>query len=194
MRKRQRHGCLSFFAAALTVAVSHSIIGCSRAAPPEGPTCSVVPADDLDRLWEASLRVLRLHDFQPDRQDRAAGIITTFRTTSMQWHEPWRSDVADGYSLAMSSLHTVQRQVTVRFVRDRERANDWTLDVQVDVYLLNAPDYQVTTASSAIRSFSGDLPSVTGEVGEARGARRWSLVGRDPAMEDRLLERILAYE
>lgn len=137
--------------------------------------------------------MLRLHDFQPDRQDRAAGVITTLPTTSMQWHEPWRADVADGYSLALSSLHTVRRQATVRFVRDPSAPDHWTVEVQVDVYLLNAPDYQVTTASSGIRSFSGDLPSVTGEAGP-RLMRRWTPVGRDPAMEDRLLERILAYE
>lgn len=193
MRKRQRHGCLSFFAAVLTVAVTHSISGCSRPAPPEGPTASIVAEDQVDSLWEASLRVLRLHDFQPDRQDRAAGVIMTLPTTSMQWHEPWRADVADGYSLALSSLHTVQRQATVRFVRDTSTPDQWTVEVQVDVYLLNAPDYQVTTASSGIRSFSGDLPSVTGEVAP-RTMRRWAPVGRDPAMEDRLLERILAYE
>lgn len=170
--------------------------------PPESPTCSVVPADQLDSLWEASLRVLRLHDFRPDRQDRATGIITTFPTTSMQWHEPWRADVADSYSLAMSSMHTVQRQVTVRFVRDAERPGErpgapgdgWMLDVEVEVFLLNVPDYQITTASSALRSFTGDLPTVTGEATGSRAARRWVSIGRDAAMESRLLDRILSYQ
>lgn len=169
--------------------------------PPESPTCSVVPADQLDSLWEASLRVLRLHDFRPDRQDRATGIITTFPTTSMQWHEPWRADVADAYSLGMSSMHTVQRQVTVRFVRDAERSGEpsgapgdgWVLDVEVEVFLLNVPDYQITTASSALRSFTGDLPTVTGEATGSRPARRWVSIGRDGAMESRLLDRILSY-
>ncbi len=181
--------------------------GCQRPTPPVQPTASYVDAADLDSLWDASLRILRRHDFQPDRQDRAAGIITTFPTTSAQWHEPWRRDVADGYGLLMASMHTVQRQVTVRFIHENDgprsstssppvapSLSPWSLDVQVDVFLLSAPDYQITSSSSAIRSFSGDLPTITGESVQAREARRWVPMGRDGSMEDRLLNSILAYQ
>lgn len=164
--------------------------GCQRPIQPVEPTASYVDAVDLDDLWEASLRILRRHDFQPDRQDRAAGIITTIPLTSMQWHEPWRQDVADGYSLLMASTHTVQRQVTIRFIREQE----WVLDVQVDVYLLSAPEHQITSSSAGIRSFSGDLPLVTGETIVTGETRRWVRLGRDAAMEQRLLNRIIAYE
>ena len=162
--------------------------------------------EDVQPLWDTALAVLIKHDFRPDRQDRTAGIITTHPTTSMQWHEPWRQDVADSYSVGEASLHTIQRQATVRFIRNgrtqRPAAGDeprqtgvenWTLDVQVDVYRLSVPEYQITSSSSVIRSFSGDLPTVTGErVADARAARRWVPLGRDGAMEERLLTRILA--
>lgn len=163
--------------------------GCGRPEQPDQPTESAISADDLDGLWDSSLAVLRKFDFQPDRQDRGAGVITTFPTTSMQWHEPWRQDVADGYGLAMASLHTIQRKVTIRFIKE----NGWILDVQVEMFLLSAPDYQVTTASSAIRSFNGDLPTVTGEMAPGADSRQWVPLGRDANMEARILDRILSY-
>jgi hypothetical protein len=178
--------------------------GCQRPAPPETLTATTITDEDVQPLWDTALAVLIKHDFRPDRQDRTAGIITTYPTTSMQWHEPWRQDVADKYSLGEASLHTIQRQATVRFIhkapsqRSADCAappivEDWTVSVQVDVYRLSVPEYQITSSSAAIRSFSGDLPTVTGEkIADARSARRWVPLGRDEAMEERLLTRILA--
>lgn len=172
-----------------TLFVMIIVSGCQRPAQPTQPTTTFVEAGELDALWDAALRILRRHDFQPDRQDRTAGIITTLPSTSMQWHEPWRQDVAEGYGLLMASLHTIQRQVTIRFIRQEE----WSMDVQVDVYLLSASDYQITSSSAGIRSFSGDLPTVTGEKVMAADTRRWIHLGRDASMEERLLNRILTY-
>jgi hypothetical protein len=177
--------------------VASTAAGCQRPTRPESPTASTIADDDVQPLWDTALAVLIKHDFRPDRQDRTAGIITTHPTTSQQWHEPWRQDVADKYSLAEASLHTIQRQATVRFTRNaqaqRPAAENWTIEVQVDVYRLSVPEYQITSSSSAIRSFNADLPTVTGEkVADARAARRWVPLGRDGEMEERLLSRILA--
>ncbi len=162
---------------------------CHRPAQPTAATVTQINQDELDTLWDASLSVLRKHEFLPDRQDRAQGVITTHPTTSRQWGEVWRHDLADNYSKMESSVHTVQRQATVRFTRGTE----WSLSVQVDVYRLNVPDSQITTASSAFQAFSGVLPDAEGTqqiIGTAR--RQWVPIGRDAAMEDRLLSRILA--
>jgi len=162
--------------------------GCQRPARPDVPTASTIRDEDIQAIWDSALAVLEKHDFRPDRQDRTAGVITTFPTTSKQWHEPWRQDVVDKYSLTEASLHTIQRQATVRFVHEK----NWTVDVQVDVYRFAVPEYQITSSSAAIRSFSGDLPTVTGEaVSDTRAARRWVPLGRDGALEERLLSRIL---
>lgn len=166
------------------------LAACTRPAPPTGLTAAKIEADQLEPLWDATLSVLRKHDFLPDRQDRAQGVITTLPSTSRQWGEVWRHDLADNYSKVESSMHTVQRQVTVRFVKSPE----WSLSVQVDVFRLNVPESQITTASSAFQAFSGALPDTEGSQqisGVARG-RNWVPKGRDAAMEDRLLNRILA--
>jgi hypothetical protein len=169
-----------------------SILGCQLPEQPETATAAQVPTDELQTTWDAALAVLRKHDFQPDRQDRAQGVITTLPTTSMQWGELWRQDVADGYSFAEASLHAIQRKATIRFVRDAD-ARDWTVQVQVDVYRLNVAESQVTSASSAYHAFSGALPTTEG-AGHLRGEERlqWTHLGRDPTLEARLLNRILA--
>jgi hypothetical protein len=173
----------------LAVLPSICLVGCQRPAPPQGITAASLTEDELDVFWEAALSVLRKHDLRPDRQDRAMGVIETLGTTSRQWSEFWRQDVADWYSLAHASLHTTQRKATVRFVRG---ADDWAIEVQVDVYRLSVPDSQITSASSVIQGFSGVLPTTEGELlPDPQARRRWVHLGRDAAMESRLLDRIL---
>jgi hypothetical protein len=163
---------------------------CTRPAQPTEPTAAEVSKEELDSLWSAALSVLRKYDFTPDRQDRAQGVITTLPSTSMQWGEAWRRDVATPYDYAHSSLHTTQRQVTVRFIHGEQ----WTLQVQVDIYRLSADESQITTASSAMQAFSGVLPSTEGGYQYGSGADKdWRPLGRDGAMESRLLDSILAY-
>ena len=108
-------------------------------------------------------------------------------TTSMQWGEFWRQDVADSYSYGEASLHTIQRQATVRFVKN----GGWRVEVQVDVYRLSMPDSQITSASSCLQSFSGIIPDAGGTVTKGTSRRTWVHIGRDGAMEQRLLDRIL---
>lgn len=156
--------------------------------PPEEPTITELePDDDLDSLWNSALTVLQKVDFQPDRQDRALGVITTYPTTSMQWHEPWRQDVGTSYALLESSMHTVRRKATVRFIRDHV----WKLDVQVDVYRLSRAETQITSASSVLHGFSGLLPTAEGGSRTLGAPEHWVHLGRDEALEGRLLDRIL---
>lgn len=166
------------------------LTSCERPIPPEELTTAAVAEDELDVLWDCALAVLSRYDFRPDRQDRAMGVIETKPSTSKQWGEWWRRDVGDPYSLGESSLHTVQRQATVRFVRGAEGRR---IEVQVDVYRLSVPESQITTASSAIHSFDGALPTSEGGYGKDVDARkRWVPLGRDSEVENRLLASILA--
>ncbi len=166
-------------------------IGCQKPIPPTEPTAgALAPDEDLDAIWDASLSVLNKFDMRPDRQDRALGIITTFPTTSAQWFEPWRQDVASGRDLLESSIATHQRKATVRFVRN----DAWTIEIQVDVYRLSRQETQITTASSMLHGFAGLIPTETGYREGSIGAMRpnWVHLGRDGAMERRLLRRILS--
>ena len=174
-------------------------IACQMPTPPETETAAEVAEPQLDRLWDSALSVLRKHDFQPTRQDRALGIIETMPTTSMQWHEFWRQDVASSYDLFEASLHTTQRKATVRFLRgDGDHSADapdaaWTVTVQVGIYRLSREETQITSASSVLHGFTGALPTARGqESGLGASQDRWIYERRDGAVEQRLLRRILA--
>ncbi len=177
--------------AALALLALTAVWGCHRPARPDTVTAAAIGGgDDLTDVWNSTLSVLRKFDFQPDRQDRAAGVITTHPTTSMQWHEFWRQDVATAHDLLSASMHTIQRRVTVRFKRDA----DWTVEVQVDVYRLAMPETQITSASSVMHGFSGALPTTEGKMIEpGQSPKYWVNLGRDGVLEGRILRRILAY-
>jgi hypothetical protein len=177
--------CVAGLAAALA--------GCNAPAPPDRQSSVLISAgtgEDFDRLWEVTTTVLRGHELTPVLEDRAAGVITTTPTTSQQWFECWRHDVADGYSLVESSLHTMRRQVTVNI----ERSGDPTmylLTIAVEKSRMSLPERQVTSAAGAIQSFGSRLPTASGELAKASAVRHWIPMGRDAAMEDLLLRQII---
>lgn len=188
----RRHPNIRSFGLTLTTtaALLAAPVGCHKPAQPEGPTVEAIENDQVDSIWAAAESVLRKHDFQIDRQDRAVGVLSTLPTTSQQFFEVWRQDVADPYSLGQASLHTMQRKAQVRFIRE-PAGRHWTIEMQVDVYRLSTPEHQVTSASSALLAFSGALPTATGQIGQnAAKAREWVHLGRDGELESRLLSQI----
>lgn len=161
-------------------------IACQQPIRPTEPTLSdLAPERTPDDIWDQTLSVLTEHGFVPDRQDRANGRITTHPTTSKQWHEPWRKDVADKYDVMMASMHTIRRSATVQFVRE---SRQWKVDVEVRIQQLSEPEPQITTASSALHGFTGALPDSFGR--QSDGRRRWRDMGRDGEMETRLIREI----
>lgn len=174
---------LSLTAAAFAVLSA----ACQQPIRPTDPTVADLPPSRTpDEIWDHTLSVLRLHGFEPDVQDRANGRISTAPETTRQWYEPWRRDAVEPYDIMVSSFHTMQRQVTVQF---RLEGNEWKADVTVDVYQLSEREPQITTASSVLHGYTGALPDTTGHRTEER---RWRHVGRDGAMESRLLREIVA--
>lgn len=161
--------------------------GCQQPYQPDSPTFATSPGADFDALWDAALRVLRRRGFEPDRQDRAEGVIVTAPATTRQWFEFWRRDAVDAYSVLEASLHTIQRRVTVRIPRD-----PIGVDVQVEVLRLMTPERQVTTASGGLNLFASAVPTTEGErVVRSADAIGWEPLGRDAALEQAILDQIL---
>lgn len=154
---------------------------------------SVIDAPQQDALWDATQDVLRRHGLPLDRVDRVAGVMTTFPVTSQHWFEVWRKDVATFRDVMESSMNPIRRWVAVTFAKDDNEA--WTeVAVVVHKERLSSPDRQFNSSGSAYQYFSGNLPSTTGQFRVTTADDRWLDLGRDPAMEDRLLRRIIATE
>ena len=153
-------------------------------------------------LWDASQDVLRAHLFQIDRKDLRAGVITTFPETSQSVLEFWRHDVATPYDLLESTLHTIRRQVKIQIVPvipppvdgpDGMLSGDFRLVVEVSKQRFHLAERQISNAAAALRLFGESTPMTQGSLSARASDRYWTPAGRDPAMEQYLLDKILEH-
>lgn len=145
---------------------------------------------EADRLWEAAQESLRLHRYRLDRVDRRAGLITTYPEPSQHFFEFWRHDVDTTPDLWESTLNPLRRRAEVT-LRGADDGRWQDLVVTVHKQRLSSPDRQFNSSGAVYQYFGETLPSTTGLVQVTAELDVWLDVGRDPAMEDRLLHDIL---
>ncbi len=170
------------------------IAGCQEPATPVDYTTQVFTVADADQsglLWEACQDVLRQHRFALDRVDRPAGVITTFPTTSQQFFEFWRRDVNTAYDLADASLSTVRRHARVTMSPAEDDPSRVRVSVVVRVERLSAPERQFNNSATVLQYFGDELPGEAGQQRPTRADDYWIDLGRDGAMEQYLLDRII---
>ena len=147
-------------------------------------------ADDQDGLWQAIQDTLRQCNYRLDRVDQREGLGTTLPETSQHVFEFWRHDVDTRHDYWEAVLNPIRRWVEVR-VSGHGSVDGPVLAVVVHKERLSAPDRQFNSTGAAYQFFGESLPSTTGIDRVTREHDRWLDVGRDPAMEDYLLRRIL---
>lgn len=157
-----------------------------------GPTTATFEIADRDTFVNRTLTMLRENDLPPRFVDREIGRIETRRSTGGQWFEIWRSDVIGGYQSLESTLHTIGRTATITLdpVDGADQQTLVTVDVRKERY--SAPERQVTTASGALGIYSETVPTYAGNRGRAGRFETWVPLGRDPLLEQRLLEELSA--
>jgi len=161
------------------------------------PVSIAEPSEDADQLWEAVQETLRRGRFQIDRVDRASGVVTTLPETSQHYFEFWRHDVDTQRDAWEATLNPMRRWVEVSLTRADD--GPWThpselrtrLAVVVHKERLTSPDRQFNSSGAAYQYFGEGLPSTTGKSKVTAKEDHWLDCGRDPAMEDYLLRKIL---
>jgi hypothetical protein len=164
--------------------------GCQRPVPPAEPEpqALMVEKDQYDLAWDETLEVLNEHYFIPDRQDRRAGLVVTHPTLSKQWFEFWRDDAQGSYQVCESSMHSIRRIVSVKFVPIGDRVQ---IQLTVDIERKNQPQRQITTSSGSFQAFREQLPLVeTGQAADRSDVVTWMNIGQDVKLANYLLERI----
>lgn len=179
------------------------LTGCEAPAPTSEIPQRRVWISDRDAFINDTLTLLREHDFPPRRVDRVGGVTVAGPTTSGQWFEFWRADSRGSYQSLESSLHTIRRTVTVRLAADPtvaaapgastspSSAGPHTVSVQVEKERYSATERQVTTPLSALAIYSDKLPTEQGVRASRSEGEHWVPLGRDPLLEDYLLEKIV---
>ena len=86
-------------------------------------------------------------------------------------------------------MNTVRRWAEVQITRPAE-GSEYSVSIRVHKERLHAVERQVTNAAAAPRAFSTEMPTVEGRKFDARRDAYWAPEGRDPHMEQRLLQAI----
>jgi len=153
-----------------------------------------VPPGDKDVLWDTVVDVVD-DDFTIDREVRVRqegevlteGRIDTFPEVGSTIFEPWRGDSADAYEKVESTLQSIRRQALVRVV---PTGDGYLIDVTVFKELEDVRRPERATAGAALFRNDTPKPGKREPVGERVSALGWIPLGRDTALEQRILSKI----
>jgi hypothetical protein len=123
------------------------------------------------------------------------GRIETAPQGGATWLEPHRGDSVGAFNSWESTFQTIRRRAMVRVVPD---AVGYTIEITVEKELEDLPHPERATAGAATFRNDGSLPDDLAEdernegVSRTRTSPRWISLGRDPALEQRMLADIHA--
>jgi hypothetical protein len=163
------------------------------------PNTISVPAVDEEYAWDQIADVVSDY-FKIAREQRARrgaegsceGRIDTVARDSATWLEPHRNDSIGTWNRWESTFQTIRRRATVRVIPD---ANGYLVEVIVEKEREDLPKPERSTVSRASFSDNIDftLPSDRlEESARVHSSPRWLSLGRDPALEQRMLAEIHA--
>ena len=172
-------------------------------AGPSGPPLPVflenplfIPAADADFLWDQL--VDSVDDFfKIDREERlkviggniTEGRLSTFPITGATYFEPWRGDSAPGFERLHSTFQSTRRRASARVTPAR---GGYYVEIVVTKELedLYQPE-QATVGGSTLRH-DGSVVRTEPRPGGGPATLGWMALGRDRALEQRLLSDIHA--
>ncbi len=151
-----------------------------------------VPVANRDWTWEQIVdtvddyfRIERERQVQLVGDVLTEGRIDAFPKIGATIIEPQRRDSVGRYNRWESTLQTIRRRATVRVIPD---AAGYVVDVTVEKDLEDLPRPEFSTAGVATFRNDSSLPSVPAEaVSRTQLSGRWILIGRDLALEQRIL-------
>ncbi len=173
---------------AIAAALAAGLTGCSSqqvAAP--GPL-SVAGANKT-RVMSVAEDVLTQMHFTVEKADIEKGYIRTRSLRGGQLFEVWRKDNASASQLAEANFHSIQRTVELNITE-----SDAGVQVKCDVGVrrLSLPENDHATRSRAARMFTASSTGMQRLTVNEEQAQRmeWIELGRDPALETRILQLI----
>ncbi|MCE9605934.1 MAG: hypothetical protein K8U03_13640 [Planctomycetia bacterium] len=175
-----------------------SVGGCAALHKQERPILSnpiAIPATRCDLVWDQIVDVVdNYFDIQTEQRVREAGTILTVGRidtapkTGATYFEPWRGDAADSYERLHGTLQTLRRRAMVQVIPAPD-----VFQIEVVVYKeledLARPD-QSTAGSATFRTDSSFI-RVEDPVGVQPTTIGWIPLGRDRAMEQKILHEIM---
>jgi hypothetical protein len=157
----------------------------------------VVPVVDEELAWDQIVDVVSDY-FRVASEQRARrggeiqmeGRIETAPQVGATWLEPLRRDSVGDFNRWESTFQTIRRRAVLRVIPD---AAGYLVEVVVEKELEHLPKPEHATAGAATFRNDSSLPSRRLEqVSVTHSSPRWIQLGRDPALEQRILADIHA--
>lgn len=172
--------------------------GCAMLHKQERPILSnpiAIPATRCDFVWDQIVDVVdNYFDIQTEQRVREAGAILTVGRidtapkTGATCLEPWRGDAADSYERLHGTLQTLRRRAVVQVIPGQD-----VFQIEVVVYkeLEDLARAESSTAGSATFRTDSSFIRVEDPVGVQPTTNGWIPLGRDTALEQKMLHEIL---
>jgi len=169
---------------------------------PRGPEAAgaspiFVPAANDEYVWEQIADVVndyftigREQQVRRSGEAWSEGRLETQYQGGAGWLEPFRKDSVGTFNKWESTFQTIRRKALVRVIPD---ANGYVVEVIVEKELEDLPHPE--RASASVAAFPNDfsLPNPrSGDVSRTLCSPRWLPLGRDPALEAKMLADIHA--
>jgi hypothetical protein len=171
---------------------------------PRGPEAAAgganpifVPAANDEITWEQIADVVsdyftisREQQVRRSGEAWSEGRIETAYQGGASWLEPFRKDSVGAFNRWESTFQTIRRKALVRVIPD---ATGFLVEVVVEKELEDLP--RPERASAGVAAFPNDfsLPTArAGDVSRTLSSPRWLPLGRDPALEAKMLADIHA--
>jgi hypothetical protein len=156
-----------------------------------------VPASDDQLAWEQITDVVsdyftiaREQQVRRSGEAWSEGRIETAYQGGATWLEPFRKDSVGSFNRWESTFQTIRRSAVVRVMPD---ANGYLVEVVVQKEIEDLPHPERATAGAATFLNNESLPTQrAGDVSRTLSSPRWLPLGRDPALEARMLADIHA--
>lgn len=124
-------------------------------------------------LWDASCVTLKKYGFPLDRQDRRAGVITTYAVSGGHGLEVlWRKDASNFYQFQENTAQNILRAARVKIRRLPENPDEFDFTVEVRAARTTRPQPQLTDSSDIYKMYVPQLPELRFNDLELRPAGR----------------------
>ncbi|MBN1816326.1 MAG: hypothetical protein JW828_03140 [Sedimentisphaerales bacterium] len=165
--------------------------GCAQVQQPMPSTPLGITTMQKARAMEVAQDVLRDLLFEVEKYDVDQGVIRTRPLSGAQFFELWRQDNVTSQATAEASLHSLRRTAELSFTVE---SGEVIVTCAVQVRRLSIPEMEIagmTQAASLYTHSDASLQELRLNAEQARNMA-WIDLGRDPALEKRILTRILA--
>jgi hypothetical protein len=178
--------------------------GCTVAPPVTNPAWQtsnvfrenpvLLPIADPELAWETVVDVVDDY-FKIDREEplrlggNLQGRLDTFPEVGSTLFEPWRHDSANSYEKLESTLQSIRRYATVQV---SPAQGGYLVDVAVFKELEDVVRPMHSSAGAATFRNDSSLTRVVDTIGEQDIHEGWIPLGRDTALEQRIIQQLMA--